>query len=131
MSERSHRAICHLVPRLLFIGLLIIDTASGEAVYKWRDEREVTHFSQKSPRKLPQGLEIIELDAPRAEPHALNDYYSVINLARRVEEDRRKGSAKTFCAICALQQARLKSDDDYHEDDAADTSYIPVYGYNR
>jgi hypothetical protein len=131
MSERSHRAICHLVPRLLFIGLLIIDTASGEAVYKWRDEHEVTHFSQKPPRKLPQDLEIIELDAPRPAPHALADYYSVINQARRMEEDRRKRERENLLRKLALQQARLESDNEYHEDDATDTTYIPVYGYYR
>ena len=131
MSERSHRAICHLIPRLLIIGLLTIDTTSGETVYQWHDERDVTQFSQKPPRTLPQDLEIIEVDVLRPAPHACNDYYSVIKQARRMEEDRRIREREVLLRKLALQQARRDSDDKYNEGDATDTTYIPVYGYYR
>jgi hypothetical protein len=117
-------------PAFLF-GLVAIFCISGvmaETVYKWTDTAGITHFSQNIPPQDPAIVEIIEFDALTPPPQGVNDYYSVVNQARRMETARRKREQENLdrrLAVKRAQQAEQEESEAY----PSDTVYIPVYTY--
>jgi hypothetical protein len=113
----------------VIIGLLLADPVASETVYTWRDDDGVTHFSEERPENPPADIQTFELDVIRPAASAFDNYYSVVNQARRMEEDRRKRERDALERRLAIEQARQNSDSVYDEDYLYDETYVPVYPY--
>lgn len=126
-SSRGAIAISNLT--CLIIGLLFADPLASETVYTWRNDNGVTHFSEERPEYPPADIQTIELDVPRPAANVFDNYYSVVNQARRMEEDRRKRERDALERRLAIQQARQNADGRYDESYTYDETYVPVYPY--
>ena len=113
----------------LIIGLIFVDPVASETVYTWRDDNGTTHFSEEPPANPPADIQTIELDILRPSVSAFENYYSVVNQARRMEEDRRKRERDALERRLAIQQARQNADSLYEENYTYDETYVPVYPY--
>ena len=69
------------------MGLLLVGAAAAETVYRWTDERGEVHFSDRPPATGAPSAEQVEV-APAPAGAGGDDYYSVVNQARRLEEQR-------------------------------------------
>lgn len=73
---------------LLATGVLTAFTAVAQPVYRWTDASGEVHFSDRPPAGAVQHpLEQVEVAPLPAAPQT-DDYYSVVNQARRMEEQR-------------------------------------------
>lgn len=112
-------------------GLLTIfclSAVTAETVYKWTDASGITHFSQNPPAQDPMIVEIIEFDALTPPPQGTDDYYSVVNQARRMEAARRKREQENLDRRLAIKEAQ-QAEQEVSEYYRSDTAYIPVYSY--
>ncbi len=70
------------------VALLGASAALAQPVYRWTDASGEVHFSDRPPAgAVPQPVEQVEVDPAPAAPQG-EDYYSVVNQARRMEEQR-------------------------------------------
>lgn len=82
--------------------------SDAAAVYRWVDAGGITHYSS-SPPGSPQG-EVRTIDLPDAIPPESgqdDDYFSVVNQARRMEQARRAREQERFERRMAQQRLRL------------------------
>jgi len=107
--------------------------AMAETVYRWTDSAGITHFSQEPPPENMEVVEMVEIDALIPPPRGANNYFSVVNQARRMEADRRKREQENLERRLAIKRAQ-QGDQEDPESYRSDTNYIPVYtfyGYRR
>lgn len=122
------------------LGLLLLlpALASAATVYTWTDDRGVTHFSETPPPDRMADTRRLEIDAPPAMGPAFDDdYFSVINQARRMQQsrlenerarvERLKAEAQAKRAAAQARAAR-RSDDEYYY---REPWYTPIYSYPR
>jgi hypothetical protein len=126
-SSRGRIWISNLI--CVIVGLLLADPVASETVYVWRDAKGVTHFSEECPENPPADIQTIELDAPRPAANSFDNYYSVINQARRMGEERRKREQDALERRLAILEAQRGSDSQYDENHTYDETYVPVYPY--
>ena len=126
-SSRGKISISNLT--WVIIGLLLADPVASETVYVWRDATGVTHFSEEYPKNPPADIQTVELDAPPPGANSFDNYYSVVNQARRMAEERRKREREALERRLAIQEAQRSSGSHYDENDTYDETYVPVYPY--
>ena len=122
----------HLVTLLL---IAVPVSAAHPAIYRWVDGNGVTQFSETRPEPAPPGLEeLAQPDEPPPPAHE-DDYYSVLNQARRMEEQRRvleKEKAVREAQRIARQNAALQNQEpDYPPPDRGYYYGTPYYYPNR
>jgi len=70
--------------------LLLAIAAEAGTVYRWRDASGAVHYSDEPPPPGAQSADQVELAPAPGATTADQDYYSVTNQARRMEEQRRE-----------------------------------------
>ena len=113
--------------------------ACAEPVYTWVDDEGVTHFSETPPPAPAADTRFLDLEVtpPPASPNAEgDDFYSVINQAKRMETRRlesEKLAAEKKKAEAEARKARAEAAaiqrgaDNYSASET--TRYYPVYPY--
>ena len=81
--------------KYLFITLLIIlakaEAAMAGQIYKWTDPEGLTHYSEVPPVVIDESVNTLAIDLSGYLGNAGNDdYYSVVNQVKRMEESRHK-----------------------------------------
>ena len=106
----------HSSAPLSLILLLILTTplAGASQVFTWVDDTGVTHFSETPPVDAPEDSRLIDLDtpAPRGPVTTGDDFYSVVNQARRMEIRRlenEKLAAEKKQAYAEARKARAEA----------------------
>jgi hypothetical protein len=79
----------------IFITLLLIvantGIASADQIYKWTDSDGLTHYSEAPPLALTESVTILGINISGHHGNiGQDDYYSIVNQARRMEESRLK-----------------------------------------
>ena len=106
----------HSSAPLSLILLLILTTplAGASQVFTWVDDTGVTHFSETPPVDAPEDSRLIDLDTPppRGPVTTGDDFYSVVNQARRMEIRRlenEKLAAEKKQAYAEARKARAEA----------------------
>jgi len=82
-----------LIPSLL-LGLLLAifwQTASAEKVYKWVDDKGVTHYGQQPPAEKPASIEKVQIEQNKPGPSNNSRLKSTLDVANehsRLERER-------------------------------------------
>jgi hypothetical protein len=102
------------IPAFLVL-LTALSTSSAGVVYTWVDDNGVTYFSDTPPTDESISVVLIEDLTPPATGMAMDeDYYSVVNQARRMETQRllsEKLMAERLQAEAEANQARAGASD--------------------
>jgi hypothetical protein len=85
------------------LGLGAIAAVDAGTVYRWVDATGAVHFSDQPPPQEVRESEQLELPPTTAPAGTVEDYYSVINQARRMEE-RRLQAQRQRAEIEALER---------------------------
>ena len=82
-------------------------TPVGADVFRWTDANGVTHFSDEAPEGVvqPVVLQVHEFAKP-SDP--ANDYYSIINQSRRMEESRMAREKLRAEQMAKLEELRIE-----------------------
>jgi len=115
--------------------------SSATQVYRWVDDSGVTHFSETPPAENAADIQVIDI-APTPAPASGNasaeddDFYSVVNQAkrmeaRRLENERLAAEKEQARAEASRARAEAAAIQQGPSTDSADNSvrYYPVYPY--
>ncbi|MEN8107298.1 MAG: DUF4124 domain-containing protein [Pseudomonadota bacterium] len=117
--------------------LLLSSVSAAGTVYSWTDDEGVTHFSETPPDDAAIETRRIEVQTtPAIQSSVDNDYFSVINQARRMQQSRLESEQVRTGRLQAEAEVRKASaeataanrsydDDDYYRN----RTYYPLYGY--
>jgi hypothetical protein len=114
---------------------LSVSFASAAQVYTWVDDSGITHFSETPPAERAAEILLIDIaPAPAGTDSAGDDFYSVINQAKRMEARRlenEKLDAEKKQASAEASRARAEADaiqqGSYNDSAADDIRYYPAY----
>jgi hypothetical protein len=111
--------------------------ASAAQVYTWVDAVGVTHFSETPPPNPATGTQLVNIQpSPTSADAPVEDFYSVINQAERMEKSRlakEKLAAEKKQADAEASKARAEAtalqQRSYNNSTNDDTRYYPAYPY--
>jgi len=94
--------------RIVVLCVAGVTPAAGD-IFRWTDANGTTHFSDAAPEGVvqPVVLQVPEFAKP-ADP--ANDYYSIINQSRRMEESRMAREKLRAEQMAKLEELRLERD---------------------
>jgi hypothetical protein len=110
------------MPRFLFLVVLSAMAGSSGAatVHRWVDADGVTHFSDTPPPSTQTDVETIEIgDDYSSASEGNDDYYSITNQWRRLNEERQARQQ------LSLERARLRAEQRPVPEEQSDDSYQP------